>query len=63
AFVDYRLYGMVFSRVEAEIIKTLIAGDVDAATKVAYSQGPNRERKELEEKLIKLGLPIPWLPK
>jgi thymidylate synthase (FAD) len=71
AFLDYRLNAECFSRLEQEIIKTLVAGRFEDASKLAMefglvSFGPdglkrNRERSELESKLRHLGLAIPWL--
>ncbi len=70
AFEDYRLKGIRYSRIEHEIIRAIVAGDNPGAIRAAVSFGllpedltqikRNRERQELEEKLIELGLRIPW---
>ena len=70
AFVDYRLKGMLLSRLEADIIRELIPGNNMEATNLAeahglLSYGPgglksNRERQELEAKLAVFGLLVPW---
>jgi thymidylate synthase (FAD) len=70
AFQDYRINSMVFSKQELDIIKEIAAGRqaeaIEAATKcewIKVEDGKlkgNLERAELEEKLIKLGLQIPW---
>jgi thymidylate synthase (FAD) len=71
AFVDYRLRAVQWSRVEAEIVASVIAGARDHARQLATEAGllrktergetgPNRERAELEAKLRRFGLPIPW---
>ena len=70
AFVDYRLKGMLLSRLEADIIRELILGNNKEATNIAeahglLSYGPgglksNRERQELEAKLAVFGLLVPW---
>jgi len=70
AFLDYRMNAMVFSRIETEIIQCLNAGDARGASSIAERHGwlepgknglkRNRERDELEEKLIRLNLGIPW---
>lgn len=70
AFVDYRLKSLVLLRIEMEIICALAQGDGKQA--IALARGAallppagealkrNRERDELESKLIVLGFPIPW---
>jgi thymidylate synthase (FAD) len=72
AFVDYRMNTVQFSEVELAIIEALIKGDSDAALAAAResglittskkdgSQRVGREAKELEPKLVRFGLPIPW---
>lgn len=70
AFVDYRLNALALSKPEVEIIRHLQAGDQDAARATALSLGwleatseglvANRERRELEEKLARLGMTRPW---
>ena len=70
AFVDYRLKSLALSRIEMDVIRALSQGD--SAQAMALARGAallpppgeplkrNRERHELESKLIVLGLPIPW---
>ena len=70
AFVDYRLKSLALSRIEMDIIRALAQGD--SAQAIALARGAallpatdeplrrNRERDELESKLIVFGLPIPW---
>ncbi len=72
AFVDYRLNTVAFSEAELAIIASLVAGDPQAALAAAResglvttstkdgSQRVGREAKELEPKLTRLGLPVPW---
>lgn len=72
AFVDYRMNTTHFSEAELGIITALIAGDGAGAVAVARESGLitvsskdgsdriGRELRELEPKLQKLGLPIPW---
>jgi thymidylate synthase (FAD) len=71
AFVDYRLKAVNLTRYDAEIIRSLAAGKPEEATKLAIEFGllsedgkatkTNRERAELEAKLLELGFPVPWL--
>jgi thymidylate synthase (FAD) len=71
AFRDYRREALSLSRLEIEIIQALAGGDTGRATQLAakfgwleYKNGrlvKNIERGEVEEKLKKLNLPIPWL--
>ena len=70
AFEDYRRGGAFFSRIDREILRLVVQGDRDAATRRAEElgilrwgeKGPkrNRERAELETKLADLGLAVPW---
>ncbi len=70
AFEDYYLNSMQISRLEQSIILQIVSGKSEEAIHQAQefgllSYGPkglarNRERAELEAKLTKLGLPIPW---
>ena len=70
AFIDYRMGSLFLSRIDIAIIRKIIAGDTDGATSAAKSSGlllsgksgwkKNRERTELEDKLERLGLSIPW---
>ena len=72
AFNDYRRRALRLSRVEVEVLSAL-ASSPERARSVAESLGlvkldasgqlaPNRERRELEEKLTRLGFGVPWLP-
>jgi thymidylate synthase (FAD) len=70
AFLDYRMNAMGFSGIEIEIIQAIGAGDASGARAVAERHGwlepgksglkRNRERDELEAKLTRLNLSIPW---
>ena len=71
AFEDYRMGAVVFSRIEHEIIAAVGAGDHEKAAAIASEAGwlkigksgkvlRNRERQELEAKLERLNLTIPW---
>jgi thymidylate synthase (FAD) len=70
AFLDYRMNAMSFSGIETAIIACLNAGDARGASAVAEKHGwlepgksglkRNREREELEAKLIRLNLTVPW---
>jgi thymidylate synthase (FAD) len=70
AFMDYNFRAQTFSRLEMDIIREMGQGNVEAARQLAeqfgwLAVGPNglrhnRERDELQRKLRRLGLPIPW---
>ena len=71
AFTDFRREGMVLSRIEAEIVAALTAGDTAQALASAQGYGmlnrgedgklkSNRERGDLEAKLERLKLKAPW---
>ncbi len=71
AFEDYRMGAVVFSRIEHEVIAAVGAGDHEKAASIASEAGwlkigksgkvlRNRERQELEAKLERLNLTIPW---
>ena len=70
AFLDYHMEMLTLSRLEIEIVGALIRGDASRANELATEFGwlrtdekglkANRERSELEEKLGRLGLPVPW---
>ena len=70
AFLDYRRNAVQLSRIEAEILGTLVSDGREHARDLAIKYGlldlrgdepkPNRERKELENKLRALGLELPW---
>jgi thymidylate synthase (FAD) len=72
AFVDYGQRSIRLSRIEAEIITSLIGGATEKAKAVAENAGllkvgrdgklaANRERKEVEAKLHMFGLTPPWV--
>ncbi|MEN8005904.1 MAG: FAD-dependent thymidylate synthase [Candidatus Krumholzibacteriota bacterium] len=71
AFEDYRMGAVVFSRIEHDIIAAVGAGDHEKAAAIAREAGwlkigksgkvlRNRERQELETKLDRMNLTIPW---
>jgi thymidylate synthase (FAD) len=70
AFLDYRMNAMGLSRIETEIVQSIGAGDAAGACAIAERHGwlepgksgfrRNREREEMEAKLVRLNLPIPW---
>jgi flavin-dependent thymidylate synthase len=71
AFQDYRLGATLFSRTEHEIMAAVGAGDLEKAASIAREAGwlktgksgnflRNRERQELETKLKRLNISIPW---
>ena len=71
AFEDYRMGAVVFSRIEHEVIAAVGAGDHEKAASIAREAGwlnigksgkvlRNRERQELEAKLERMNLSIPW---
>ena len=71
AFQDYRFHSTALSRREQQIIRMLAAGQPEEAKELATQFGflkydgprlkPNRERRELEDKLQSLNFKIPWL--
>jgi thymidylate synthase (FAD) len=70
AFRDYRQGAVLLSRLEIELIQALANGDKKGAIQMAAEFGwleyknyrlvKNIERGEVEQKLKKLNLPIPW---
>jgi thymidylate synthase (FAD) len=71
AFVDYRLNSMQLTGLEIGVVQALSGGDTARALELAEGYGwlaqarsgglkRNRERAELEEKLRRLDLPVPW---
>jgi thymidylate synthase (FAD) len=72
AFVDYRMNTTAFSEAELAIIAALVSGDREGALASARESGLitvsakdgseriGREARELEPKLARLGLSIPW---
>lgn len=71
AFKDYRMNSMELSSPDVEILKLLIQNQIDKAIKKAIELGMikndegkiklNREGKEFEEKISRLGLKAPWI--
>jgi thymidylate synthase (FAD) len=71
AFGDYRRHALRLSRIELAVVSALASGSPDGARAAAESFGllktgsdgqltPSRERRELEEKLRRLGFSVPW---
>lgn len=71
AFLDYRRHAIGLSRIETDVVRALTANDPERARAAAAENGllkpakngglaPNRERSELEAKLIAFGLVPPW---
>jgi thymidylate synthase (FAD) len=60
AFTDYRRESMYLSRLEIDIVTAITSGATDRAKHIAESIGSKRERREVEDKLKKLGFTIPW---
>jgi len=70
AFLDYQVHGLMLSKADLTITVHLAAGRIEAAIAEAEQQGlvtrtgagvvPRREARELGEKLVRLGLEVPW---
>jgi thymidylate synthase (FAD) len=70
AFLDYRMNASSLSRLEVEIIRAIQSGNPSEAKELAVEFGllprdgtpvkRNREREDLEAKLLSLNIPIPW---
>jgi thymidylate synthase (FAD) len=60
AFTDYRRESMYLSRLEIDIVSAIASGAPDRARQIAESIASKRERREVEDKLKKLGFTIPW---
>jgi thymidylate synthase (FAD) len=70
AFFDYRMSGSTLTRLEIEIIRAIQSGSADRARELAVKFGllpppgqeikRNREREDLEAKLMLLNIPAPW---
>jgi thymidylate synthase (FAD) len=70
AFEDYRLNAMLLTQLEADVISHIARGEVQAAMAVARDAGwlekvkgqqtRNREREECGQKLVRLGMAVPW---
>jgi thymidylate synthase (FAD) len=72
AFLDYRVRATGLSRLEADLVRALAAGDPARAIALLEAEGllerdgdgrakPNFERREIEEKLKTLGWDAPWV--
>ncbi len=70
AFLDYRVNALAFSDLETQVLALLISGNREAAARTATELGlirtredrliVSREGQELERKLRRLGLDVPW---
>jgi thymidylate synthase (FAD) len=70
AFLDYHVQARAFSRLEVDVLREINANRLQSAQQIAAQFGwleagseglrRNREREEFENKLMDLGLPIPW---
>ena len=70
AFLDYGMHATHLSRLETDVIARIASGDADGAVALATEYGwlhrdenglkRNRERAELESKLVAMGLTAPW---
>jgi len=70
AFIDYRMRGSALTRLEIEIIRAIQSGKPERARELAEKFGllppagqeikRNREREDMESKLLLLNIPIPW---
>jgi len=70
AFTDYRLKASVLTAIEIQVVKLINSGSTQDATRylediglLKYRDGKilrNRERNELEVKLLQLGIHVPW---
>jgi len=69
AFLDYRVNSSHMTRLEMEVLLAITSGDNAKAMELAKSFGwikedgsikKNREREELEEKFLKMGVKLPW---
>ena len=69
AFLDYQVNAIALTSREIEVIRAISGGDDSAATAAAGtfgwikadgSIGRNRERSEAEQKLMDLGICVPW---
>lgn len=70
AFIDYRMRGSSLTRLEIEIIRAIQSGKPERARELGEKFGllpplgqeikRNREREDIESKLLLLNIPIPW---
>ena len=71
AFTDYRTRALSLNRFDVEIATALVSGNTQEAVKLAIqfqlldqngqTTERNREREELESKMVRLGLLVPWI--
>jgi thymidylate synthase (FAD) len=70
AFEDYHLSGLNLGRAELDLVRAIEGGDATAAREISEQQGwtingtaneKSRERTEVELKLERLGVQVPWL--
>ncbi|HVZ22936.1 MAG TPA: FAD-dependent thymidylate synthase [Vicinamibacterales bacterium] len=60
AFIDYRRDSMFLSKSEVEIVSAMAEGRADRAKTIFDAIASKRERREVEDKLTKLGFTVPW---
>ncbi|MCX6134692.1 MAG: FAD-dependent thymidylate synthase [Ignavibacteriales bacterium] len=70
AFTDYKVRGSSLTRLEIDVIRAIQLGRPEQARELAVKFGllpppgheikRNREREDLEEKLMLLNIPVPW---
>jgi thymidylate synthase (FAD) len=70
AFIDYKMRGSTLTRLEIDVIRAIQSGNPEQARELAVKFGllpppgqeikRNREREDLEAKLILLNISIPW---
>ncbi len=60
AFTDYRRESMTLTRLEIDIVSALASGASEQAKQIAESIASKRERREIADKLKRLGFEIAW---
>jgi thymidylate synthase (FAD) len=70
AFIDYKMRGSTLTRLEIDIIRAIQSGNAEQARELAVKFGllpppgqeikRNREREDLEAKLMLLNIQVPW---
>lgn len=70
AFIDYKMRGSTLTRLEIDVIRSIQSGNLGQARELAVKFGllpppgqeikRNREREDLEAKLMLLNIPVPW---
>lgn len=70
AFIDYKMRGSTLTRLEIDVIRSIQSGNPGQARELAVKFGllpppgqeikRNREREDLEAKLMLLNIPVPW---